>query len=327
MDRIVAPLQEMGVPIVASPGGHAPLTIASRPPEQRLRALNYRSPVASAQVKTCLMLAALGADGPSSLIEPALSRDHTERMLAAMGIAIQTFQEGQGWRVALRPPSGDLKPLQMVIPGDFSAAAFLIVAATIAPGSQITLRNLGLNPTRTGLLTTLGEMGADIRVSNCVCSPASRSETWKCVTRPCTVSTWTAERAVAMIDEFRPSPSPRPARGRTEVSQAGGCGSKKPIASRPSARAHPGSRSREKADGFVIEGFGTIPAAGSLSLGDHRLAMALAVAGLATQNPIGVRSAEITESYPGLRTACAPGCGDREPPGWLIRASRSTASA
>jgi 3-phosphoshikimate 1-carboxyvinyltransferase len=256
-------------------------------------------------VKTCLLLAALGADGPSSLLEPALSRDHTERMLAAMGVDIETSQEAHGWLVALRPPTGDLRPLQMQIPGDFSAAAFLIVAAAITPGSHITLRNLGLNPTRTGLLATLREMGADIRVSHRAGQsgePVGDLEVRYAALHGAQVG---GERAVAMIDEFPAfAIAAACARGRTEVSQAEELRRKESDriqAICQELRAQ-GVQVEEKADGFVIEGNGRLPGGAIASPhGDHRLAMALAVAGLAAQNPIGVENAEITqESFPGF---------------------------
>lgn len=305
MERIVAPLRGMGVPIAAMPGGHAPLALFPRPPGQRLQALDYRTSVASAQVKTCLLLAALAADGPSRLIEPARSRDHTERMLAAMGVAIQASQEGDGWRVALAPPTDDLKPLQMVIPGDFSAAAFLIVASAITPGSHVILRDLGLNPARTGLLTTLQEMGADIRVSNRAWQsgePVGDLEVHSTILHGVQVG---GERAVAMIDEFPAfAIAAACARGRTEVCQAGELRVKETdrIAALCQELRVQGVPVEEMADGFVVEGLGTIPGGGIASPhGDHRLAMALAVAGLAAQNPVGVASAEIIqESYPGF---------------------------
>ena len=305
MDRIVAPLRGMGVPIAAMPGGHAPLTLFPRPPGQNLQALDYHTPVASAQVKSCLLLAALAADGPSRLTEPARSRDHTERILAAMGVAVQASRVGDGWQVALAPSSGDLKPLHMAIPGDFSAAAFLIVAAAITPGSVVVLRGVGLNPTRTGLLTTLQEMGADIRVSNRAWQ--SGEPVGDLVVRSGALHgvQVDSERAVAMIDEFPAfAVAAACARGRTEACQAVELRVKETdrIAAICQELRAQGVPVEEKADGFVVEGNGTIPGGGMASShGDHRLAMALAVAGLAAQNPIGVASAEVIgESYPGF---------------------------
>ena len=128
MGRIVSPLQAMGVPIRASDGGTAPLCLDARPASQLLHSLEYALPVASAQVKTCLLLAALAADGPSRLCEPELSRDHSERMLASMGVELRV----EGNCVTVVPPSSrQLSPIQTHLPGDISSAAFLVVAAAI----------------------------------------------------------------------------------------------------------------------------------------------------------------------------------------------------
>lgn len=133
-----------------------------------LRGITYTLPIASAQVKSCLLLAGLAADNPTTLFEPSPSRDHTERMLSSMGISIQTGQILQGstlfYRTVLNPPKSlTLAPLEITLPGDVSSAAFLIVAALITSGSELVLKGVGLNPTRTGLIDALLEMGADIR--------------------------------------------------------------------------------------------------------------------------------------------------------------------
>ena len=170
MNRIVEPLQLMGVPISASNDGTAPLILAARDSNKKLKALDYTLPVASAQVKSCLLLAALSAGGPSFVREPERSRDHTERMLASMGVNIITNEkeiEGKRFiQTCLFPlTSGHLTPLRISLPGDTSAAAFLIVAALITPGSKISIPDVGLNPTRTGLLDVLQQMGANIEIS------------------------------------------------------------------------------------------------------------------------------------------------------------------
>jgi 3-phosphoshikimate 1-carboxyvinyltransferase len=226
-------------------------------------------------------------------------------MLAAMGVAVQASREGGGWQVALTPPAGDLKPLQMAISGDFSAAAFLIVAAAITPGSHVVLRGVGLNPTRTGLLTTLQEMGADIWVSNRAWQSGEPVGDLEVRAGPLRGVRVDGERAVAMIDEFPAfAVAAACARGRTEVCQAGELRVKETdrIAAICQELRAQGVPVEEKADGFVVEGNGTLPGGGMASPhGDHRLAMALAVAGLAAQNPVGVASAEIIqESYPGF---------------------------
>ena len=135
MRRITEPLHSMGVTILASEGGCAPLILSERNKEDHLISGAINLDIASAQVKTCLLLAALAADGPVTIIEPSLSRDHTERMLRSMGVEVDSFQSSTGPAVRLTPPDPiTLTPLNMVVPGDFSAAAFLIVAGINFPG-------------------------------------------------------------------------------------------------------------------------------------------------------------------------------------------------
>ena len=173
MRRIVAPLRRMGVEIQSSAEGTAPLILSARPTNQKLKSLEYTLPVASAQVKTCLLLAALAADGETILREPGPSRDHTERMLRTMGAGIESrsvldpANDIEHMETRFLPPNPlELAPINLVLPGDFSSAAFLIVAAVITPGSEIKLQGVGLNPTRTGLLDVLLSMGADITIKN-----------------------------------------------------------------------------------------------------------------------------------------------------------------
>ena len=165
MGRIVQPLREMGVSITASDDEYAPLIIEARPGGIRLNGGTQRLAVASAQVKSCLLLAGLAANRPHTVIEPHRSRDHTERLLSALGVQIEAEAVTRGWAVRVHPVSGSLPPLRLSIPGDLSAGAFWAVAAAITPGSQITLRGVGLNPGRTGLLEALREMGASLTIT------------------------------------------------------------------------------------------------------------------------------------------------------------------
>jgi 3-phosphoshikimate 1-carboxyvinyltransferase len=176
MDRIVKPLKQMGVAIEAT-NGCAPLHLKQS--AMPLQPIDYMTRVASAQVKSCILLAALAANGKTTLREPGPSRDHTERMLRSMGIAVVSMMDLSPYcrdkkrsvyyltQVDAKPPVS-LNPLKMKIPGDFSAAAFLIVAGLICPGSKVTIRGVGLNPTRTGLLDALEKMGAILRIDNIV---------------------------------------------------------------------------------------------------------------------------------------------------------------
>jgi 3-phosphoshikimate 1-carboxyvinyltransferase len=156
MDRIVTPLRAMGAHVQAAAGGRLPLAIAPA----KLRSLDYALPVPSAQVKSCLLLAGLAGGVPVTIRESALTRDHTERLLAAMGARLRVA-EG----VAALEPGPALHPLRMRVPGDFSSAAFFLVLAALVPGLELVLNGVGVNPGRTGLLDVLSEMGADVRVS------------------------------------------------------------------------------------------------------------------------------------------------------------------
>ncbi|MEX2373802.1 MAG: 3-phosphoshikimate 1-carboxyvinyltransferase, partial [Dehalococcoidia bacterium] len=156
MDRIVRPLSQMGARIQGRQGGRlAPLVIEGG----SIRGgQTIETPMASAQVKSAILLAGLGADAPTTVVEPDKSRDHTERMLAAMGADVQV----DGRRVTLTPPSGDLEAVDVRVPGDISTAAAWMVAACAHPDAEIRLRGVGTNPTRTGLIDILRAMGADL---------------------------------------------------------------------------------------------------------------------------------------------------------------------
>lgn len=158
MARIVEPLRQMGAQIAMSEQGTAPLTIKGG---CSLKAIQFDSPVASAQVKGGVLLAGLYAQGTTQVCEPASSRDHTERLLEAMGVQIKH----QDNTITLNPPK-QLKPIDVTVPADFSSAAFFIVAATIVPHSEILIKNVGVNSTRVGMLSILKSMGADIEVQN-----------------------------------------------------------------------------------------------------------------------------------------------------------------
>lgn len=160
MNRIVDPLRLMGADITAT-AGCAPLTLRPAP----LHGLSYTLPVASAQVKSCLLLAGLSADAPTALLEPGPSRDHTERMLAAMGARVQNVAP-PAYGAVILPQSEPLAPLTLDLPGDISSAAFLILRATLIPGSDLTLRNICINPTRTGFIEAMQRLGAHITLEN-----------------------------------------------------------------------------------------------------------------------------------------------------------------
>jgi 3-phosphoshikimate 1-carboxyvinyltransferase len=306
MDRIVDPLLRMGVPIQASEGGVAPLILRRREKDHLLLGLNETLPVASAQVKSCLLLAALAADRVTILREPGPSRDHTERMLRSMGVAVDTFKREENgstfYETHIQPPQVPLKPIDIVLPGDLSAAAFLIVAGLITPGSELFLSGVGLNPTRTGLIDALRKMGGNIEVQNETSQagePMGDLIVRSSVLHGIEVS---GEQVVRMIDEFSVFGAAAAfAQGTTHVKDA------EELRYKESDRIHTLTEElmkldvvvSEQRDGFTIEG-GRMPGGGMvMGHGDHRLAMAMAVLGLNAGSEVGIDGAEIiSESFP-----------------------------
>lgn len=199
MGRVLDPLRAMGVEVIARAGDRLPLTL--RGPKSLLP-ITYRVPMASAQVKSAVLLAGLGAAGTTTVIEPVATRDHTERMLEGFGAELSVEIDADGARVIRLKGRPELKAQHVVVPGDPSSAAFAVVAGLIVPGSDVTVENVLLNPLRTGLFQTLIEMGADLTIENERLSGGERigdvhvrSSRLKGVVVP-------PERAPAMIDEY-----------------------------------------------------------------------------------------------------------------------------
>jgi len=305
MARVVDPLWEMGVPIKAvGEGGTAPIQIAAVGDGSPLQALTYSAPVASAQVKSCLLLAGLAAESRTVYEEPSPSRDHTERMFNHMGVELEreAREDGSVW-VGMEPlGSRPLDPLHMTIPGDISSAGFLIVAALITPGSDVTLSGVGLNPTRTGLLDALREMGAHLEISNREQVSGEPVGDIRVRHSPLTGITVADPLVVRMIDElpiFAVAASC--AEGKTVVRDAGELRLKETdrIAALCEALHALDVKVEEQEDGFRIQGGHPLQEGQVTSHGDHRMAMALAVAGLAAKGPVQVRGAEmVEESFP-----------------------------
>jgi 3-phosphoshikimate 1-carboxyvinyltransferase len=304
MERIVAPLQQMGVPIEATQGC-APLYL--KQPQFPLKALETTLPVASAQVKSCLLLAALSAGSDSTLREPGPSRDHSERMLRKMGIeilsSIDETQKGCEYITHLAPPpEGRLEPVQMTIPGDFSAAAFLIVAALVTPDSEVSLDGVGLNPTRTGLLDALRAMGGDIQISNLRESGGEPLGDLTIRHSQLQGMEVNGLLVVRMIDEFPAfAIAAAYASGVTNVRQAEELRYKE--SDRISALCQElkklGVVVEEFKDGFQIQGGEQVTGGQVESHGDHRLAMSLAIAGLASDQPVSVLEGQVvSETFP-----------------------------
>jgi 3-phosphoshikimate 1-carboxyvinyltransferase len=304
MNRIIRPLREMGVPLEGS-DGCAPLKIGASP--RPLQSIHHALNVASAQVKSCILLAALSAEGECEVIEPGPSRDHTERMLSAMGVPVISFQSpgsiGPSYKTRIKPPSPpNLSPLNMTLPGDISAAAFLIVAALITPGSRVFIHNVGLNPTRTGLLDSLLDMGARIEISDQNVQGGEPSGDLLVKFSELHGVNIEGERVVRMIDEFPAlAIAAAFAQGETVVSDAQELRHKESdrISALGEELCSLGIDFLETQDGFVIHGGRPVQGGKVDPHGDHRLAMSLALAGLSASKPVIVRDAHIIhESFP-----------------------------
>lgn len=316
MGRVVKPLREMGATIAGRKGGElAPLAVQG----SRLRAISYVSPVASAQIKSALLLAALFAEGTTRITEPRLSRDHTERMFQFFGIGLR--REGTSVLVDGRPSVGWNAVPQLVVPGDFSAAAFFIVGATIVPGSDVTIRHVGINPTRTGLLDVMMRMGADIQLLN------QREEAGEPVADIRVKSARLHGVAIGpdlipqTIDEFPIlCVAAAVAEGETIISGAEELRVKESdrIATVSAELGAKGAQIMEKPDGMVLQGLGTAAENGRLraahgrSHGDHRVAMSLAIAGLTASEPTLIdETACIETSFPDFHQTLLNLLGDR----------------
>lgn len=297
MTRISDPLAQMGVPIVTT-NGCAPMHIKARPASAPLRAIDYTLNVASAQVKSCLILAALAANGTSTFREPGPSRDHTERMLRSMGASIRTPVSGI---VEVDPLNVPLTPLKLTLPGDISSAAFLLVAAAIVPDSKITIRDVGINPTRTGILDVLREMGAVITIKNEHLEAGEPVGDIYLAAAPLHGITVSGDTVVRMIDEFPIfAIAAAAATGVTHVREAEELRYKETdrISILCAELRKLGLTVEECQDGFSIHGK-TLRGGVANACGDHRLAMSLALAGLISPDPITVEHAEIYhESFP-----------------------------
>jgi len=306
VDRIAEPLGGMGASI-ESRDGLPPLVVRGSP----LRGIDYEMPVASAQVKSCLLLAGLLAEGETTVHEPAPSRDHTERMLAAAGVAIR--RDGDSVTVE---PVAELESGDVTVPGDFSSAAFFLCAALIVPGSELTLREVGINRHRIGLLSIISRMGVEM-------GGAHEHE---------------RERDVVVHEIRDPGPEPmaslrvRPVRlrgaevgaedvpgaidelplvallgcfaeGETVVSGAAELRRKESdrIEAVVDGLTALGARIEARPDGFAVEGTGELRGGTIDARGDHRMAMLGAVAGLASREGVEVTGFDAVEvSYPGF---------------------------
>jgi 3-phosphoshikimate 1-carboxyvinyltransferase len=305
MRRVIEPLTQMGASIAAEQGGLPPLGIEGN---RSLRGIEYTLPVASAQVKSAILLASLYANGETQVHEPHPTRDYTESMLRAFGWPIEC---GPGW--AKLSGGHCLRATDIEVPADFSSAAFFIAAATLVPGSEILLRNVGINPRRTGLLHALRAMGADINGTNTrtvggepVADLVVRHAPLHGIDVP-------LELVPDMIDEF---PilfiAAAAARGTTHIRGAAELRVKESdrIAVMARGMRELGMHVEETPDGAIIEG-GTFNGGDVDSAGDHRCAMSFAVAGVLARERVRIRDcANVATSFPGF-LELANGCGFR----------------
>lgn len=302
MGRVVKPLRAMGATIAGRKGGElAPLAITGT----RLKGMSYESPVASAQIKSSLLFASLYAAGLTTISEPRLSRDHTERMFAYFGIPFH--RDGCTVRIEGRP-SIRWSGKTVVVPGDLSAAAFFIVGASIVPDSDVTVLSVGMNPTRTGLLDILRQMGAHIEVLNPREEAGEPVADLRVRSMPLRGVQIGPEQIPQTIDEFPIlCVAAAVAEGETVITGAEELRVKESdrIATMAAELRAMGARIEERPDGMVIQGLGRKGANGALtgatcaSHGDHRVAMSVAIGALTAAQPTQIQdTACIETSFP-----------------------------
>lgn len=297
MARVITPLKQMGALISARANDRYP-PIAIR--GTQLKAIDYTMPIASAQVKSCVILAGLYADGTTTILEPQRSRDHTERMLSAMGAEIRV----QGLSVSVNG-GPKLHAADVTVPADFSSAAFFMAGALLVPNSELVIRGVGMNPTRTGLLNVLTAMGASMKIENTreisgepiadiICSSASKLKAVKIA----------GDIVPSLIDEF-----PilcilaSQADGITEIRGAQELRVKESdrIKAMATELARMGVEVTEYPDGIDIKGNANLKGGSVESYGDHRIAMSLSIAALISQGTTVINNASCADiSFPGF---------------------------
>ena len=299
MGRVLEPLGKMGATWLSRDGGRLPLTLRGG----TLAALDYTLPMASAQVKSAVLLAGLHADGPVTVVEPEATRDHTERMLRAFGATV-TVSDHNDRRVITLQPGAKLSGSPVAVPGDPSSAAFPIVAALITPGSEVTVTGVMLNPLRTGLFDTLREMGADLTITNR--RDASGEEVGDITARHSTLHGVVVPpgRAPSMIDEYPIlAIAAAFATGDTVMRGVGEMRVKESdrIALMSAGLEACGVDVEEEPEGFIVHGTGVPPCGGGLveTHGDHRIAMSHLILGLAAREAVRVdEPGMIATSFP-----------------------------
>ncbi len=302
MGRVIDPLSQMGADISASPGGRLPLMVRGLAPAVRIE---YRLPVASAQVKSAILLAGLNTPGITTVIEPVPTRDHSERMLKGFGATLEVEVEPDGTRWISVMGEAELRPQTIVVPGDPSSAAFFIVAALLVPGSDVTIANVGLNPTRAGLVEVLTAMGGDIELLDARevgGEPVADLRVRHSLLRGIAVDPAVAP---SMIDEY---PilfvAAALAEGTTVTTGLDELRVKESdrLSVMAAGLAAIGARVEESEDGLVIHGTGGDPLPGGATIAghlDHRICMSFAIAGLVSKAPVTIDDmAPVATSFP-----------------------------
>ena len=301
MARVIEPLSRMGLSVMASPGDRLPLTLRGLCPAIPIR---YRLPVASAQVKSAVLLAGLNTPGITQVIERVATRDHSERMLTGFGATLTTETDGDDTIISIHGEA-ELKPQTIVVPGDPSSAAFPVVAALLVPGSEVTVENVGLNPTRAGLYALLESMGADLSYVNQrtvggepVADIVARSSTLTGVESD-------PSAAPSMIDEFPIAfVAAALAKGRSIFRGLEELRVKESdrITTMAEGLRAIGATVEELEDGLIIDGTGGDQLHGGATIAaklDHRIAMSFAIAGLVARQPVTIDDmAPVATSFP-----------------------------
>ncbi|WP_017305012.1 3-phosphoshikimate 1-carboxyvinyltransferase [Spirulina subsalsa] len=297
MSRVIKPLQQMGAHIYGRQNNSlAPLAVQG----QALQGIHYHSPIASAQVKSCILLAGLAAEGQTTVTEPSLSRDHSERMLKAFGA--QLTVDPQTCSVTITGQTGGLTGQKVIVPGDISSAAFWLIAAAIVPGSELVIENVGVNPTRTGILEALALMGADIERENerlVTGEPVADLRVRSSALKGCTIG---GDLIPRLIDEIPIlAVAATCAQGTTLIEDAAELRVKESdrLAVTASELNRMGAKITERPDGLEISGETPLTGAKVDSYTDHRIAMSLAIAALTAPTPTTIHRAEAAAiSYP-----------------------------
>ncbi len=300
MDRVAEPLQKMGARVNLASGGRPPMSIEGR----SLTGIKYRLPVASAQVKSAVLLAGLRASGATTVAEPVPTRDHTERLLAWAGVPFHRQHVGDEVLTTVRP--ADPAPFDVTVPGDLSSAAPLIAGAALVPGSDLVVRGVGLNPTRTGFLRALERMGASVEVTPSSGAPEIYGDV-RVRQAPLRGLRVEPSEVPSMIDELPLlGLLATQAEGVTEIRRASELRLKESdrIAGLVTGLRVLGADTEEARDGFVVRGPTPLRGGRCHARADHRLAMTFAVAGLAASGPVVVEGMGfIEDSFPGFLEA------------------------